>query len=158
MGDMRRWIGLAGWVGASLAAGAIGSMFTPGAWYDSLAKPSWTPPGAVFGPVWTVLYLLMGGAAWLVWQRAGFRGAGTALAVFLVQLACNALWSYLFFGLRRPDLALADIVILWTLILVATVLFWRQTRPAGILLLPYLAWVGFATGLNFAIWRMNVGA
>lgn len=154
---VRSIAGLTGWLLISFSAGGIGSQFTPGAWYDALAKPAWTPPGAVFGPVWTVLYALMGVAAWLVWRRRGFAGAGPALAVFLAQLVLNALWSYLFFGAQRIDAALLDIAALWLLILVTAVLFWREDRRAGALLLPYLAWVGFAAALNFAIWRLNTG-
>jgi tryptophan-rich sensory protein len=124
-------------------------------WYRTLAKPSFTPPAWVFGPVWTALYLTMAIAVWQVWLRRGFAGAPGAMAAFAVQLLLNALWSLLFFGLRRPDLALADIALLW-LALVATVLtFSRVSAPAGALLLPYLAWVSFASVLNFAIWQLN---
>jgi tryptophan-rich sensory protein len=129
----------------------------PGAWYASLAKPAWTPPDVVFAPVWTVLYILMGVAAWMVWRRAGFAGAGTALVLFIVQLVLNALWSYLFFGLHRADLAFLDIVALWVLILVAATLFWRVEWRAGALMIPYVVWVGFASCLNFALWRLNAG-
>jgi tryptophan-rich sensory protein len=153
----RSALGLLGWLAASLAAGWIGSRHLPGAWYASLEKPSWTPPGAVFGPVWGVLYVLMGLCAWLVWRRARFRGAPLALGLFGVQLALNALWSYLFFGLHRPDLALLDIAALWLAILAVTLLFWRRHRGAGALMLPYLAWTGFAWCLNLAIWRLNTG-
>lgn len=127
----------------------------PGEWYASLAKPAWNPPSAVFAPVWTLLYAMMGVAAWLVWKQVGFREAALPLSLFLVQLVLNALWSYLFFGLHRPDLALLDIVTLWVAILVVLVLFWRVAVPAGILLLPYLCWVGFASFLNFTLWRLN---
>ncbi len=127
----------------------------PGPWYASLAKPVWTPPSAVFAPVWTLLYAMMGVAAWLVWRRAGFRTAGAALVVFVIQLVLNALWSYLFFGLHRADIAFIDIAVLWIAILVTVVLFWRRDPRAGALMLPYLAWVGFASCLNFALWRMN---
>jgi len=129
----------------------------PGAWYASLAKPSWNPPAAVFAPVWTVLYVLMAVAAWLTWRRAGFSGAGTALGLFIVQLGLNALWSYLFFGLHRPDLAFVDIVALWAVILIVAVLFWREDWRAGALMVPYLGWVGFASCLNFVLWRLNPG-
>ncbi len=98
---------------------------------------------------------MMGVAAWLVWKQVGFREAALPLSLFLVQLVLNALWSYLFFGLHRPDLALLDIVTLWVAILVVLVLFWRVAVPAGILLLPYLCWVGFASFLNFTLWRLN---
>ena len=153
----REIIGLAGWLAASFAAALIGSRYMPGAWYASLAKPAWNPPAAVFAPVWSVLYVLMGVAAWLVWRRAGFRGAVPALALFFVQLILNGLWSYLFFGLHRADFAFVDIVALWIVILVVLMLFWREDWRAGALLIPYLAWVGFASYLNFALWQLNRG-
>lgn len=149
--------GLMGWLVVSFAAAAAGSRFLPGAWYATLTKPAWNPPAAVFAPVWTVLYASMGVAAWLVWRRAGFVGARAALAAFGVQLVLNALWSYLFFGLHRPGVALADIGALWIVIVVVAVLFWRVDWRAGALMVPYLAWVGFASCLNFVLWRLNVG-
>ena len=149
--------GLMGWLVVSFAAAAAGSRFLPGAWYATLTKPAWNPPAAVFAPVWTVLYASMGVAAWLVWRRAGFIGARAALAAFGVQLVLNALWSYLFFGLHRPGVALADIGALWIVIVVVAVLFWRVDWRAGALMVPYLAWVGFASCLNFVLWRLNVG-
>lgn len=151
---MRRWTGLAVWIVLPLLAGAFGSQFQPGPWYAQLDKPAWNPPGWVFGPVWTTLYVLMGIAAWLVWDRHGAAARG-ALTVFVVQLVFNAAWSWLFFGLQRPGLAFAGIVILWALIVWTVVLFWKARRTAGLLLLPYLAWVTFAAVLNFTIWRMN---
>ncbi len=155
MGTTRSLLGLAGWLLASFAAAGIGSRYLPGEWYASLAKPSWNPPAAVFAPVWTALYTMMGVAAWLVWRRAGFAGAGVALGLFFAQLALNALWSYLFFGAHRPDLAFYDIVALWLAILAVMLLFWRVDWRAGALLAPYLAWVGFASFLNFTLWRLN---
>ena len=152
---MKNAMGLAGWLALSFAAAVAGSRFMPGEWYASLAKPAWNPPSAVFAPVWTLLYAMMGVAAWLVWRQVGLREAALPLSLFLVQLVLNALWSYLFFGLHRPDLALLDIVTLWVAILVVLVLFWRVSIPAGILLLPYLCWVGFASFLNFTLWRLN---
>ena len=149
--------GLMVWLVVSFAAAAAGSRFLPGAWYATLTKPAWNPPAAVFAPVWTVLYASMGVAAWLVWRRAGFVGARAALAAFGVQLVLNALWSYLFFGLHRPGVALADIGALWIVILVVAVLFWRVDWRAGALMVPDLAWVGFASSLNFVLWRLNVG-
>jgi tryptophan-rich sensory protein len=143
------------WLAASLAAGWVGSRFMPGEWYASLAKPAWTPPSAVFGPVWTALYVLMGVAAWLVWRKAGFSGAPAALGLFGAQLALNALWSYLFFGARLPGAAFAEIVVLWLVILATTIAFWRVRPAAGALLIPYLIWVGFASGLNLQLWRLN---
>jgi tryptophan-rich sensory protein len=133
----------------------IGSRFMPGEWYASLAKPAWTPPSAIFGPVWTTLYVLMAVAAWLVWKRAGFSGAGQALGLFIFQLILNVLWSYLFFGLHRIGFAFVDVVALWIVILMVMVLFWGKDWRAGALMIPYLAWVSFASSLNFALWRMN---
>ena len=108
--------------------------------------------------MWTLLYVLMGVAAWLVWRRVGWSGARLALGLFILQLVLNAAWSWLFFGLHRPDLAFVDICALWGLILAVTVLFGRVDRVAGALLVPYLAWVGFAAVLNFTLWRLNAGA
>ena len=147
--------GLFGWLAASYAAALIGSRFEPDAWYEQLVKPAWTPPGWLFGPVWTVLYGLMGVAAWLVWKRRGFAGAPNALGAFIVQLALNAAWSWLFFGLRRPGLALLDILLLWAAIAITALLFWRHRGLAAALLVPYLLWVSFAACLNFEIWRLN---
>jgi tryptophan-rich sensory protein len=145
-------------IGASFAAAAIGSLFTspaiPG-WYASIVKPSWTPPGWLFGPVWSALYLMMGIAAWLVWRKAGFYAAALPLALFGLQLLLNALWSILFFGLGSPGAALLEIVVLWGAILATMLAFFRHCAPAGWLLLPYLAWVTFAAALNAAIWHLN---
>ena len=148
-------LGLVLWVLAALAAGWIGSNFTPGDWYASLVKPSWNPPSSVFAPVWTTLYVLMGIGAWLVWSRAGFSGARFALTLFLVQLGLNALWSYLFFGVQRPAFAFAEIVVLWCAILATMIGFWKIRPVAGALLIPYLGWVSFASVLNFVLWRLN---
>ena len=150
-------LGLLGWLCVTFAAAWVGSRFMPGAWYAALVKPAWNPPNAIFAPVWTVLYGLMAVAAWLVWRRAGFSGAGAALGLFAVQLILNALWSYLFFGRHQPGLAFGDIGVLWVAILSVVLLFWRVDRVAGALLLPYLAWVGFAAYLNFTLWRLNAG-
>ncbi len=147
-------IGLILWILVSMAAGGVGSQFMPGEWYASLTKPSWNPPSSVFAPVWTTLYILMGIAAWLVWRKVGFAGARLALSLFLVHLVFNALWSYLFFGLHQPGWALVEIVVLWTMILVVMIGFWRVSVPAGALLVPYLCWVTFASVLNFALWRL----
>jgi len=157
LGAIRSTVGLVGWLALSLAAGGIGSRYMPGAWYVSLAKPAWNPPGAIFAPVWTTLYVLMGVAAWFVWRREGFAGAGVALGLFVIQLILNGLWSYLFFGLHRIDVAFFEILALWVTILVVAVLFWREDWRAGALLVPYLVWVGFASCLNFALWRLNRG-
>jgi tryptophan-rich sensory protein len=148
--------GLIVWLLVSLAAGFIGSRFMPGEWYEALNKPSWNPPSSVFGPVWTTLYILMGIAAWLVWRKVSFAGAHVALTLFIIQLVLNALWSFLFFGIHRPDMAFIEIIILWVLILATIIGFWRISMLAGILLLPYLLWVSFASVLNLQLWRLNV--
>jgi len=150
-------IGLIVWLAVTFAAASFGSLFRPGAWYEALAKPSWTPPNSVFGPVWTALYLLMGVAAWLVWRQAGYRASATALRLYLGQLALNALWSALFFGLRSLLGSALEIVLLWTGILATTIVFWKSSRAAGLLLVPYLLWVSYATALNWAIWALNRG-
>ena len=150
-------IALIVWLVVSLAAGGVGALATRNAreFYASLAKPAWAPPGWLFGPVWTVLYVLMGVAAWLVWRSAGWSGASGALSLFLVQLLCNAAWSWIFFAWRRGALAFADIVLLVALIVATMLAFARIHGLAALLLLPYLAWVVFATALTYAIWRGN---
>lgn len=126
------------------------------AWYPALAKPPFTPPAWVFAPAWTLLYLMMGVAAYLVWREGLSRpGARRALAVFLVQLALNGFWSIVFFGLRLPGLAFAEITLLWATIGLTALLFYRQSVAAGLLILPYWGWVTFAAVLNFSIWRLN---
>ncbi|HEU4763175.1 MAG TPA: TspO/MBR family protein [Gemmatimonadales bacterium] len=153
---MRSSLSLIGWLGLSLAAGAIGAAASkPGAWYAALSKPPWTPPSWLFAPVWTLLYIAMGVAAWLVWRERGAAPVGVAIGLFLAQLALNALWSWLFFAWHRLDLAAVEIVVLWVAIAATIVAFWRVRPAAGALLLPYLAWVSFATALTVAIWRRN---
>ena len=154
----RSFIGLGVWIGICFGAAFIGSIFTNSSiptWYADLAKPSWTPPDWVFGPVWSVLYLMMALAAWLVWRRGGLAAAALPITLFMVQLVLNVTWSILFFGLRMPGVAFGEIVTLWSAILATMIAFWRATPIAGYLLLPYLLWVTFAAGLNFAIWRLN---
>jgi tryptophan-rich sensory protein len=140
---------------ASVATASFGALFSPGDWYQSLLKPAWTPPPWLFGPVWSLLYAMIAVSGWLVWRSEGWSGARLALTVFSAQLVLNALWSWLFFGLQRPDLALIDIVLLEATILWMVVLFWPISWLAGALLLPYLVWVAFATALNGAIWQLN---
>jgi len=142
-----------------LAAGGIGSLATTNAiptWYRSLAKPSFNPPDWLFGPAWTLLYLLMAVAAFLIWKQ-GLNAAGVKLALgaFLFQLVLNSLWSVFFFGMRSPLAGLVDIIVLWMAIVATIVLFFRVSSPAGILLLPYLAWVTFAAVLNAVIYCLN---
>ena len=140
----------------SFGAAAVGGLFQAGEWYAGLSKPSWTPPNWVFGPVWTVLYVLIGVSGWLLWRRTGWAEGRLALSLYGLQLVLNAAWPWLYFGLHRAGLAFAEIVLLWLAILETTVVFWRSSRPAAYLLIPYLGWVGFAAVLNFALWRMNV--
>lgn len=139
-----------------LGAAGIGSLLTTPSlrpWYEGLSKPRWNPPNWLFGPVWTILYLAMAIAAWLVWRKAGVTAA--PMQLFLMQLVLNVAWSALFFRLRSPGLAFTEIVVLWFAILATTIEFWRAVPAAGWLLLPYLIWVGYATALNFSIWRLN---
>ncbi len=152
---MKNVAGLALWVLVSLGAGLVGSQFMPGEWYAALAKPSWNPPGTVFAPVWTTLYVMMGVAAWFVWRQAGFSGARGALSLFFIQLVLNGAWSYLFFGAHLPMVAFVEIVVLWVVILLTLVSFWKVRPIAGALLVPYLCWVGFAAALNYQLWRLN---
>lgn len=153
----RGWVvlGLIGWGVLCLAVAAFGGLFRPGEWYAQLQKPAWTPPNWLFGPVWTVLYTLMAVAAWLVWQQGGWAAQRWALGAFLLQLLFNGLWSPLFFGLRKPGLAFADIGLLWLALLATLILFWKVRPLAGALLVPYLVWVTFAAALNFTLWRLN---
>ncbi|MFC5435617.1 TspO/MBR family protein [Rhodanobacter umsongensis] len=157
MSGLKQTMGLIGWLLLSFAAAAIGAVASAqaAAFYQQLAQPSWAPPSSVFGPVWSALYALMGLAAWLVWRDGGWRRQRSVLALFVVQLAVNALWSWLFFGWHRGALAFADIVLLWLLIAATLIGFWRVQRLAGALLLPYLCWVSFASALNFAVWHLN---
>ena len=152
------WLsGLAAWLIVSFIAAGIGgaASIEAGPFYNQLVRPEWAPPSSVFGPVWTVLYALMGIAAWLVWRVGGFRAARTALTLFIVQLALNALWSWLFFGWHRGGLAFVDILLLWLFIAATMVAFWKISRLAGALLVPYLLWVSFAAALNYAVWQLN---
>jgi tryptophan-rich sensory protein len=142
----------------SFLAAGLGGLATSGAvrdWYPTIAKPSWTPPSWLFGPVWTLLYISMGVAAWLVWKSGNTGAVRVALAVFFVQLGLNAMWSVIFFGMHRPGWAAVEIVMLWLAILATVILFWKIRPLAGAILLPYLAWVGFASVLNIAIWNLN---
>ena len=150
-------MGFAGWLVVCFVAAAIGGAASvqAGPFYTQLVRPGWAPPASLFGPVWTALYALMAIAAWLVWRVNGFRAARRALTLFLVQLALNALWSWLFFGWHRGGLAFADIVLLWALIVATVIAFWRIRPWAGALLLPYLLWVSFASALNYSVWQLN---
>ncbi len=138
----------------ALAAG-VGSRFMPDAWYRNLAKPSFNPPDWIFGPVWTLLYLLMAIAAWLVWLRRLARRQSRAHPVCREARGLNTAWTPLFFGLHEIGWALADLAVLWLVIAATLISFWRIRPLAGVLLAPYLSWVSFAAALNFAIWRLN---
>lgn len=156
----KQGLGLAGWFLTSFATGGIGGLASVNAadFYGQLAQPPWAPPAWLFGPVWSVLFVLMAVAAWLVWRRHGFRGAGAALKLHATQLAFNALWTWLFFAWRQGALALIEIAVLWLLIAGTILSFWRLHRFAALMLVPYLAWVSFAAALNFALWRLNPAA
>jgi tryptophan-rich sensory protein len=134
-----------------------GSRFLPGEWYAGLTKPSWNPPAWVFGPVWSTLYVLMAVAAWQIWN-SDHPGRLQAIALWLVQLVFNGAWSWLFFGLHRPGVAMFELAVLVVLV-VLTIRSFRAIRPiAAALMLPYLAWIGFALALNVALWRLNGGS
>jgi benzodiazapine receptor len=159
MNRAQQTTGLISWLLLSFATAAVGAVASVQAasFYQTLAQPSWAPPSSVFGPVWSVLYALMGIAAWLVWRDGGWRRQRGLLTVFVLQLVVNALWSWLFFAWHRGALAFADIVLLWLLIIATVIGFWRVRPWAGALLLPYLCWVSFASALNFAVWHLNPG-
>ena len=150
-------VGFLGWVSLAFAAGAVGAIASVDAasFYGELSKPSWAPPASIFGPVWTALYALMGIAAWLVWRSPGPKAV--ALALFVAQLAANALWSWLFFSWRLGPAAAAEVLVLLALIVATVAAFWHRNRLSAFLLLPYLLWVSFASVLTWALWRGNPG-
>ena len=146
-----------GWlvvVFAFAGLGAVGSSDAPG-FYAQLAKPDWAPPAWLFGPVWSLLYLLMAVAVWLVWRETEHPGRSGAVALFLVQLVANALWSWLFFAWHTGAGAFADVLVMLVLIVATMAAFWRIRRGAALLMLPYLAWVSFASYLTWTVWRAN---
>ncbi len=138
-----------------LAASVSAVFVSVDGWYAGLVKPTWNPPSWLFGPVWTALYITMAVAAWLVWREGGWNAQRRPLALFVAQWALNAFWTPLFFGLHRPGLAFAEILLLWVVLIATLLAFWRVKRIAGLLLVPYLSWVSFAAFLNFTIWRLN---
>jgi len=146
---------LIGWLALCFAASAGGLFVSVDGWYAGLQKPSWNPPPWVFGPAWTLLYVLMAIAAWMIWREGGWKRQKLALSLFLAQWFLNALWTPLFFGLHRSGIAFAEILGLWFALALTVVSFWRVRKLAGYFLLPYLAWVTFAGTLNFTIWRLN---
>lgn len=150
-------VGLISWLVVCFIAAAIGgaASIEAGPFYAQLVRPAWAPPSSVFGPVWTVLYALMGIAAWMAWNAADSRAIRFPITLFFVQLVLNALWSWLFFRWHRGALAFGDILVLWVFIAATLVAFWRIRRLAGALLIPYLLWVSFASALNYSVWHLN---
>jgi translocator protein len=156
----RDWVALLIFCGICFAVAAIGSVFTASSvktWYPALLKPAGTPPPWIFGPVWSILYLLMAVAAWLVWRQRIHQDVWLALMWFMAQLILNGLWSFIFFGLRRPGAALVEIIVLLIAIAMTATRFAEFSRPAFWLMAPYGAWVLYAFYLNFGIWRLNKG-
>ena len=151
------WPALVAWgvlVFIAAAAGTVASL-DAASFYETLERPEWAPPSSWFGPVWTVLYAAMAVAAWLVWRERHRPGTKFALWLFVIQLVLNALWSWLFFAWREGALAFADIVLLCLLVAATIVAFWRVRPLAGALLVPYLAWILFASALNYTVWQSN---
>ena len=140
---------------AVAAVASFGAWFTPGSWYEALAKPSWNPPNWLFGPVWSVLYVMIAISGWLIWSQRARVAIGFALSLFAFQLVLNALWSALFFGLHRIDWAAIEICVLWAMIGFLIRISWKISRPAAYLLLPYWLWVSFAAFLNLTVWQLN---
>ena len=155
----RSWVAVIGWIILCELAGVVGSIFSISAipaWYMALQKPALNPPNSVFGPVWITLYALMGISAFLVWrQDSSTRLRRWALSLFLLQLGVNTIWSIVFFGGHALGASLIIILFLWCLIVGTILLFWRISRTAAVLLVPYLLWVSFATYLTYGIWRLN---
>lgn len=145
------------WLGFTFVAAIIGAIASANArsFYKSLSQPVWAPPAYIFAPVWTLLYLLMTIAVWIVWRTYGFQHSGAALWLFVVQLALNALWTWIFFHWHLGALAFVEIVVLWLILLATTISFWRLRPLSGVLLLPYLAWVTFAAFLTYSVWKRN---
>ncbi len=150
-------LGLVGWLAIVFVAAAIGAAASIEAstFYGQLVRPAWAPPASAFGPVWSVLYLLMGVAAWLVWREQGASHRATALVLFIAQLCANSLWSWLFFAWHNGAVAFAEVLVLLALIAATLAVFWRISRLAGVLMLPYLAWVCLASALTWSVWQNN---
>lgn len=155
---MKKYLTLIISIAIAQSAGLIGSIFTVNSvntWYTAVNKPSFNPPSWIFGPVWITLYTLMGIAAFLIWQKRKSKQAKIALGFYAIQLVLNSLWSILFFGQQNPGAAFIEIIFLLIFILLTTIFFYKENKLAGILFLPYLAWVGFASILNYNIWLLN---
>lgn len=154
----KKFLGVIFFIAICELAGVIGSLFTVSSistWYEGISKPGFTPPGWLFGPVWTILYALMGVALYLLWSQKRNRKARVILIIFFFQLILNTVWSIIFFGLKNIGLALVDIVILDIMVIAIIVLAYKDNRLVSWLLSPYLAWILFASLLNFAIWKLN---
>ena len=156
--DSNSYLPLLGFIVANIVTASSGAFFSPGRWYDSLAKPSWQPPGYLFGPVWAVLYAMIAVSGWLIWSKAGWAGAALPLTIYALNLILNAVWSGIFFGMRRMGLSAVEMVGLWSSIVALIALFWPIHQWAALLLIPYLLWVSFAFVLNITIWRLNRAA
>jgi translocator protein len=152
-------VGLVVWLGLCFAAAGCGAAASihAASFYQEMVRPTWAPPGWLFGPVWSLLYALMGIAAWMVWRVGGFRAARVALVLFVMQLLVNAGWSWLFFAWHSGLWSMVDIVVLDVFVIATIVHFWRVQRGAALLLMPYLLWIAFATVLNWAMWQANPG-
>ncbi len=150
----RSLLGLAAWIAICFLVAAVGAAASidAGSFYAQLVRPGWAPPASVFGPVWTVLYILMAIAAWLVWR---VHPHSRALGLFIAQLAANGLWSWVFFKWHQGALATVNVAVLGLLLLVTLLAFWKRSRVAGALLAPYFLWVTFASALTFAVWKLN---
>ena len=148
---------LAGFALACFAVATTATVYRPGPWYQRLRKPWWTPPDWMFPVVWSVLYVMIAVSGWLVWRERGFGGAPLPLGLFAVQLLLNGLWSPIFFGLRRLDLAFYELILLWLSIALCIALFAPISATAALLLAPYLVWVTVAGCLNWTVWQMNKG-
>ena len=155
MKNSKNIAGLIGWILLCSLAGIFGAQFEPGTWYEMLSKPAWTPPNWVFPIVWPILYILMGISAWLLWKQEKIATYRTEFTWFFLQLALNAVWPWIFFGIHLIATGLAEILLLWISILFTTMLFWNRNQLAGLLLVPYLLWISYASALNFAIWQLN---
>ena len=149
---MTDWLPLGGFFLACFATACSGAIFTPGQWYEGLKKPWWRPPNWLFGPAWGVLFIMIAISGWLVWREAGF---GLAMVLYGVQLVLNFLWSAFFFGMKRPDLALYDLMALWVAILACILVFAPISTWGMALMIPYLAWVTFAGYLNYVMLQLN---
>lgn len=153
--QLKNLLGLAFWVVVTFSVAALASQFEPSEWYTNISKPAWTPPGWLFGPVWSILYLSMSVCAWLVWRQRHKTAVSWPLAFYLAQLAINGMWSWLFFGRQWIGLALIDLLALVILVVITVAMFLRVRKTAGLMLIPYLLWISFAAALNLQIWRMN---